>query len=67
MTDPDDPIQLAQGAGFGSVGQVEQSLGTVARRPARDRSEPLDRAPDRRAWPSRRATRARSATVWTPT
>ncbi len=30
MTDPDDPIQLVQGAGFSSVGQVEKSLGTVA-------------------------------------
>src|SRR6185437_4478971 len=30
MTDPDDPIQLVQGAGFGSVDQVEHSLRTVA-------------------------------------
>ena len=30
MTDPDDPIQLVQGAGFSSAGQVEKSLGTVA-------------------------------------
>jgi hypothetical protein len=29
MTDPDDPIQLVQGAGFGSVGQVGHSLLTV--------------------------------------
>jgi hypothetical protein len=29
MTDPDDPIQLAQGAGLGSLGQVEHSLVTV--------------------------------------
>lgn len=30
MTDPDDPIQLAQGAGFGSLGQVQHSLATVS-------------------------------------
>ncbi len=30
MTDPDDPIQLVQGAGFSSTGQIETSLGTVA-------------------------------------
>jgi Alpha/beta hydrolase len=30
MTDPDDPIQLAQGAGLGSLGQVEHSLATVS-------------------------------------
>lgn len=30
MTAPDDPIQLAQGAGFGSVAQAEQWVRTVA-------------------------------------
>ncbi len=30
MTDPDDPIQLVQGAGFGSAAQVGHSLATVS-------------------------------------
>ena len=66
MTDPDDPIQLVQGAGFSSAGQVEKSLGTVAGvLPAPLR--PLDGPVAAGLARSSPGTRIRSAMAWTPT
>ena len=66
MTDPDDPIQLVQGAGFGSVEQVRHSLATV------DGVLPGAGAAAGRAdrgWPGPgvRGSRPRSGTGWTRT